>query len=336
MVQQEKYDKLGVVARATIQFSQKVPPHSEEAERAVLAGILGKSNNSSFAAKVCTLLSPEDFYISSNNHIFSAILALWKEKSPIDLVSVASQLHASGTLEKIGGAAALAEIAQSVLLATNSEYYLQIVLNKSKRRRLMMQCAEIITDGFALSIADQDFLLNSEKRLLDILTQETPNPFQHIRDAVEAPSLKTDTELDMVGGLPVALSVIRGTGALNLALRISIKRAQTSSVVIVSHNSAAVTRQLEKIEAHYAEMPIYMASFLSFGAVKHGLLLMKAPPAMLVVTSLETIAEIDNEGLKTLHTISAYFSIPVLAVSDSEVRLHSPYVSLDFLVPSSQ
>jgi replicative DNA helicase len=67
----------------------KVPPHSEEAEISILGALL---INKDAIYDVAELLLPEHFYNPSHGQIFAAILDLYEDRIPIDIVTVSERL----------------------------------------------------------------------------------------------------------------------------------------------------------------------------------------------------------------------------------------------------
>ncbi|HUS51995.1 MAG TPA: DnaB-like helicase N-terminal domain-containing protein, partial [Candidatus Bathyarchaeia archaeon] len=67
----------------------RIPPHSEEAETSVLGSIL---IDKEAIIAVAEFLRPEHFYKEANEEIFKAILALYEERKPIDIVTLTDKL----------------------------------------------------------------------------------------------------------------------------------------------------------------------------------------------------------------------------------------------------
>ena len=63
----------------------KVPPYSLEAEQSVLGAML---NDEESVAVALENLSAEDFYRAENKEVFSAMLTLFEQNKPIDVVTV--------------------------------------------------------------------------------------------------------------------------------------------------------------------------------------------------------------------------------------------------------
>jgi hypothetical protein len=79
----------------------RVPPHSLEAEQAVLGGLL--LDNSTWDS-IADRLHATDFYRRDHQLIFEAILDLSQKGEPSDAVTLAERLATKGLAEETGGA----------------------------------------------------------------------------------------------------------------------------------------------------------------------------------------------------------------------------------------
>ncbi len=111
-----------------------LPPQSLEAEESILSAILVDNNT---LLEILEILSPEDFYRSAHQKIFSAISELFSRNEPVDLVTLTNILREHDRLEEVGGAAYLANLVDTVPLAVNAQYYAKIVYDKACLRRLI-------------------------------------------------------------------------------------------------------------------------------------------------------------------------------------------------------
>src|ERR1700704_3423728 len=80
------------------------PPHNLDAEQSVLGAIL-LSDRSLYALVIEEGLRPEDFYRERHGAIYAAMLALYNEIEPVDVLTVTDRLRQTGELEDIGGTA---------------------------------------------------------------------------------------------------------------------------------------------------------------------------------------------------------------------------------------
>src|SRR4029077_6770104 len=93
------------VATLTDLLTSKIPPHSLEAERAVLGAVLLERES---LPKAIELLKPSDFYKEGHRKIFAPRMGLLELNEPVDLLTVSEELRRRGELEEAGGPAALA------------------------------------------------------------------------------------------------------------------------------------------------------------------------------------------------------------------------------------
>ena len=118
----------------------QLPPQSLEAEESLLSAILIDNQT---LLEVVEILIPEDFYKSAHQKIFSAILVLFSNSEPVDLVTLTNQLRNSGHLDEVGGATYLAALVETVPLAVNATHYSKIIHDKAALRRLIDKANKI-------------------------------------------------------------------------------------------------------------------------------------------------------------------------------------------------
>jgi replicative DNA helicase len=135
-----------------------VPPHSIEAEQAVLGGLLidpGAYDN------VADQLIAQDFYRHDHELIYTAIAVLAGDAKPCDVVTVSQHLERIGSLEAAGGLAYLSSIARDTPTAANVRSYADIVRERSLLRQLIRAGTDIasavyVNDGqTARELVDQ-------------------------------------------------------------------------------------------------------------------------------------------------------------------------------------
>jgi len=150
--------------RASSDLVRKVPPHSLDAEQAVLGGIF--QSNTMFHELV-DILSADDFYSPVHRDIYKSITKLYDAHEPIDTVTVANQLEKDGTLETVGGPAYIAELSDSVISSSNAKHHAQIIRDKSILRKLIDISSGIIANCFSSRDVDE-VLDESEKEIFQI------------------------------------------------------------------------------------------------------------------------------------------------------------------------
>ena len=121
------------------------PPHSIEAEQAVLGGLL---LDASAWDQVADAINEADFYRPDHRLIFEAIGALAGAAKPCDVVTVSEQLERTAKLDAVGGLAYLSSLARDTPTAANVRAYADIVRERSLLRQLIQAGTEITSAVF--------------------------------------------------------------------------------------------------------------------------------------------------------------------------------------------
>ena len=121
------------------------PPHSVEAEQAVLGSLLLEA---SAWDQVADCVGESDFYRPDHRLIFQAIGVLAGAGRPCDAVTVSEQLERLGRLDAAGGLAYLGSLARDTPTAANVRAYAEIVRERSLLRQLSQAGTEIASAVF--------------------------------------------------------------------------------------------------------------------------------------------------------------------------------------------
>jgi replicative DNA helicase len=160
-----------------------LPPQSLEAEESILSAILVDNNT---LLEILEILSPEDFYRSAHQKIFSAILELFSRNEPVDLVTLTNILREHDRLEEIGGAAYLANLVDTVPLAVNAQYYAKIVYDKACLRRLIEKTNSIAKRCFEDRGDVDDVIDFAETSIFEISENKIRPTFYPIGKIIES------------------------------------------------------------------------------------------------------------------------------------------------------
>ena len=123
----------------------RTPPHSIEAEQAVLGSLLIDATAWDHVADV---VRGDDFYRPDHRLIFESIGTLAGSGKPCDVVTVSEQLERNNQLQEAGGIAYLGTLARDTPTAANVKAYAEIVRERSLLRRLIQVGAEITASVF--------------------------------------------------------------------------------------------------------------------------------------------------------------------------------------------
>jgi replicative DNA helicase len=144
----------------------KLQPHSAEAEQSVLGGLLLSADGWDGVAEV---VAAEDFYRPDHRLIFRHIARLAEASDPVDVITLADKLQASGELEAAGGLAYLTELAEGTPSASNIRAYARVVSERAKVRRLIQAAQEIADSGFNPEGRSAEELIDAaERRIMQI------------------------------------------------------------------------------------------------------------------------------------------------------------------------
>jgi replicative DNA helicase len=163
------------------QSSVKVPPHSLEAEAAVLGGIL---LDNTALDRVAESVVAEDFYRDAHRKIFRAASELSQRSEPIDLLTLTEALKTRGELAEVGGAAYVAELADRALSAANIQYHARIIREKAILRGLIATAAEIVSRGYEAREEVPRFVDEAEQAIYQIAEKKTRGAFTRVGDMI--------------------------------------------------------------------------------------------------------------------------------------------------------
>lgn len=151
----------------------RLPPNSSEAEMCVLGSFLIDNDA---VLNVSDFLRPEHFYNQNYGRIYKAMMDLYEDRMPIDIVTVSEKLNEGKVLKKIGGKAFLSKLANEVPTAANVESYGRIIKALSAKRELITAAAKITEKSFdsdlpadqLLDMAEQEIFSLSQRHLKSI------------------------------------------------------------------------------------------------------------------------------------------------------------------------
>ncbi|WP_158784749.1 DnaB-like helicase C-terminal domain-containing protein [Pantoea sp. BAV 3049] len=119
----------------------RMPPHSLDAEQAVLGGLM-LDGGEERTQKVLNILKPESFYNKSHGGIYEAMRDLLKRNQPIDLITLSESMEGAGTLKQSGGFAYLAELSKNTPSAANIVNYALVIREKALARYAIQKLTE--------------------------------------------------------------------------------------------------------------------------------------------------------------------------------------------------
>ena len=144
----------------------KYLPHNFLAEKMILSCLLINSEAIEITLKT---VSVDVFYFKNHQEIYKAIIFMYKNNVPIDILTLITFLQDNGLLQKIGGVKVLIELLSQIPNLVYLEDYLRLVKDKFIRRSLIKLGYEVINSGYITNVPLEnmlnDFENNKEKGL---------------------------------------------------------------------------------------------------------------------------------------------------------------------------
>ena len=187
----------------------KVPPHSIEAEQAVLGGLMLDNNAWD---QIADRVSETDFYRRDHRLIFRALDSLAESGQPMDAVTLSEWLKTNDSLESAGGLGYLGLLARDTPSAANIRAYADIVREQSVLRQLIEAGTEVANSGFnPEGQSSADLLDTAERHIFQIAEQSGRNRrgFVGVRDVLPDVVDRIDTLYHQdsdVTGLPTGFT----------------------------------------------------------------------------------------------------------------------------------
>ncbi|MDR3168135.1 MAG: replicative DNA helicase, partial [Treponema sp.] len=162
-------------------LKDKIPPHNDEAEQAVLGALL---LDEEAIATAIQYLRPEDFYVTANNRIYEAVLGLFNKGLKADIITVTGELRQTGKLDEAGGPDYIASLTNVVPSSANIEYYAHTVQDYSLRRALLRVSYDISAKSFDESMEPRLVLEETQQKLFDLSDNRHTFSFKSAKEII--------------------------------------------------------------------------------------------------------------------------------------------------------
>jgi replicative DNA helicase len=246
----------------------KVPPHSIEAEQAVLGGLMIDNNA---WEQVAEILQEQDFYRADHRLLFRAMAELINRDKPLDVITLSETLKERRELEQVGGEVYLFEMAKNTPSAANILAYAEIVRERSILRQLIQVGQTIADSAFQSEGRSSIELLDAAERHVFAIAEQgnksngpvhikklLANAAEHVqmlsesengicgthtgyKDLDELTSGLQASDLIVVAGRP---SMGKTTFAMNIAENIALKEAKPVLVFSMEMPGSALALRL--------------------------------------------------------------------------------------------
>ena len=229
--------------------SNKPIPANIEAEKSVLAACI---LNGDILEEILLKLKPEDFFRPAHKIIFEAIVNLNARRIPVDQISLADNLNATGQLDVVGGRSYIVDLADNTFALTNWSNHADIVKRTSILRQLIFASAGITALAYNAPDDLDEVVEEAEKTLFQVTEKRVSSSFTKM-DVLLTDAFEELTKLaeqgDHIAGVPtgfkdvdelfhglrggdlIILAARPGVGKTSLALNMAVEAAKKGTSV---------------------------------------------------------------------------------------------------------
>lgn len=222
----------------------KVQPHSDEAEKSVLGAILIDRDA---IVQVSDILLPEFFYSEQRGDIYNAMLSLYEDREPIDLVTLPQRLKEQKKLKQVGGAAYLSSLVEETPSSANSRKYAGIIKDYYTRRRLITDSSGVIESSFDEGVPVSELLDQAEQKIFALSQKHLKQGFLPIRSVLSE-------SFDRLDELSKKTGSLRGVATGFADLDKTLAGMQDSNLLILAARPGVGKTALALNVAQYAAL----------------------------------------------------------------------------------
>lgn len=257
----------------------KLPPQAIELEEAVLGALMLEKEA---LTQVVDILRPESFYKEAHKEIYNAIIDLFTDSQPIDLLTVTNQLRKKGKLEMAGGAFFITELTSKVSSAANLEFHSRIITEQAMKRDMIRIASEIQKEAFEDTTDVFELLDKMEQSLFEISEKNIRKNYADMRSIMKAAIMELEARKGQKDGLT---GVPSGFTALD---RVTSGWQKSDLVIIAARPAMGKTA--------------FVLSVLRNAAVDHNrpvaIFSLEMSSVQLVNRLISSEAELDSEKIK--------------------------------------
>lgn len=162
-------------------FIKRVFPHSAEAEQSVIGSMIMDKDAILAASEIIT---GEDFYQQRYSVLYDAMIELFNEAKPVDLITLQNKLKEKDVPPELCSLEFIRDLIASVPTSANVRHYANIVKEKSTLRQLIKVTENITNDCYLDKEKVETILEDTEKKIFDILQKRNKGDFVSIKDIV--------------------------------------------------------------------------------------------------------------------------------------------------------
>ena len=160
---------------------KRIMPNSLEAEQTVIGAMIMDREAVMTASE--TLLR-EDFYHQQYGVLFEAIVELFNEEKPVDVIVLQDRLREKDVPAELSSLEFVGELVAAVPTSANIKYYANIVKEKSMLRRLIKVNEEIANQCYLGRESVEEIMAETEKKIFNLLQNRSSGDFVPIKTVV--------------------------------------------------------------------------------------------------------------------------------------------------------
>ena len=176
----------------------KLPPQAPELEQAVLGALMLERNAVNEAIDI---LQPESFYVEAHKKIFDAILGLFRNAQPIDILTVTEELKRRAELDIVGGPFYISQLTNKVASSANVQYHARIISQKHILRELIRISAEMTRDAYDDTSDVFDLLDKAEQDLYAITSGNLKRNYEPMSELIQGAIANIESAKNKTGGV---------------------------------------------------------------------------------------------------------------------------------------
>ena len=179
-------------------------PMDLDAERCLLGGILRDPDVMGEA--IMTIKDESFFYLEKHQLIWLALCSLNRAVTPIDLVTLASELETMGKLQLVGGREYLFELMETVASSANVSWHMELLRKKAVLRRLIKMSSKVIKDSMDPAAVPDEVLSGAEREMFSIADDQVRDSLKPIDQFVSPLLQRLNERKDGITGIRTGIT----------------------------------------------------------------------------------------------------------------------------------
>lgn len=308
-------------------------PSSPDAERAVLGSIL---LDHGLMAQAVEVLTPDAFYVPLHRRVYRAMQNLFDTNRPIEALLIAEEMKKDGSVDSVGGIAAIAGLAVGLPFVTDLNRYLAVVRDKQKARDLIKATAKIQGEALAEETTIAEVIEDAERMIYALRSENTEGAKalnELVGESINQLRTRLETDGRTLRGVPTGfrdldakLSGLQKTDLIILAGRPSMGKSTLALDIAVGACKAghvALICSLEMSKEQCTDRLICSTAGVNATGYRE---------AMLSRDDMAKVAEAATELERLQMVIDDDSALSVSAVRAKARRVAAQYGQLDLIV----